>query len=210
MIGTDQRRMVYATTAKKEIIPMRPVTKILGALLGAALPISAGAATLGGFYYAPQYDYREFFSIADGKPFQVILDGNPFPAMNYESVAAGLLPQMQSGKPPPALTFTYAQPAELPRPYYRLYLIADTANDLNAYSVCATGNVRHKPAQPGIVHLFAIYCRNEIALSQTTAWTAASSPSDPAINQLFRQLFAVIFTKAPVYDSHPGVNNNIR
>lgn len=185
---------------------MRPSAKVLSILAAVALPISAGAATLGGYYYAPQYDYHEFYSIADGKNFQVILAGNPFPSMTYDAVASALLPQMQAAKPLPALTFTYDTPVELPHPYYRLYLVADAANDLSAYAVCATGQVRHRQGTPGTVHFFAIYCRNELALSQTTAWTGASSPSDPAVNQLFRELFSVIFSRAPAYDSHPGMN----
>ena len=60
---------------------MRLKTKIASALLGlAALPAVAWAAVIGGTYYAPQYDYREFFAAADGRNFQVILDGTPFPA----------------------------------------------------------------------------------------------------------------------------------
>src|SRR5437016_2203793 len=122
--------------------PMRSITKIAATLLAAAvIPGVAWAATLGGYYYAVQYDYRVFFSIADGRNFQVILAGNPFPAMNPDDAARQLLPLMQAGKPQPALTFTYDRPLELPHPWYRLYLIADPANDLEAYGVCATGNV---------------------------------------------------------------------
>ena len=172
--------------------------KFVTALLAlAVLPTMAGAATLGGFYYAVQYDYREFFSIADGKTFQVILAGNPFPSMNPRDVAQQLLPQMQIAKPQPNLTFTYAEPVERPRPWYRLYLIADNANDLEAYGVCATGDIRFRPNTPGRMYLYAIYCRNEIALSQTTAWTNATGPNDPAVQQLFRQLFAVVFNSSP-------------
>jgi hypothetical protein len=177
---------------------MRSIKKIAAALLAvAAIPVMASAATLGGYYYAVQYDYREFFWISDGKPFQVILAGNPFPSMNADDVARQLLPLMQAAKPPPNLTFTYDKPPEMPHPWYRLYLIADSANDLEAYGVCAYDKVRHKPATPGRMYLFAIYCRNEIALSQTTAWTNASGPNDPAVGQLFRELFAVIFNNSP-------------
>ena len=177
---------------------MGTLKKVALALLAmAAIPTLGFAATLGGFYYAVQYDYREFFWISDGKPFQVILAGNPFPAMSYDTVASGLLPQMQIAKPPPNLTFTYAQPPEMPRPWYRLYLIADPANDLEAYGVCAYGNPRFRGNIPGRMYLFAIYCRNEIALSQTTAWTNASGPNDPAVQQLFRELFTVVFSNSP-------------
>jgi hypothetical protein len=172
--------------------------KIAVALLAVvAIPTMTWAATLGGTYYAVQYDYREFFWISDGKPFQVVLAGNPFPQMSYDDAARQMLPQMQVAKPQPNLTFTYTQPPEMPRPWYRLYLIADPANDLEAYGVCATGNLRFRPGTPGRMYLYAIYCRNEIALSQTTAWTNASNPNDPAVQQLFRELFTVIFNNSP-------------
>jgi len=177
---------------------MGRMKKIAAALLAVvAIPTMTWAATLGGTYYAVQYDYREFFWISDGKPFQVVLAGNPFPQMPYDDAARQLLPQMQIAKRQPNLTFTYAQPPEMPRPWYRLYLIADPANDLEAYGVCATGNLRFRPPTPGRMYLFAIYCRNEIALSQTTAWTNASGPNDPAVQQLFRELFTVIFNNSP-------------
>jgi hypothetical protein len=172
--------------------------KIAAALLAVvAIPTMTWAATLGGYYYAVQYDYREFFWISDNKPFQVILAGNPFPQMGYDDVARQMLPQMQIAKPPPNLTFTYDKPVEMPHPWYRLYLIADPANDLEAYGVCATGNMRFRGNTPGRMYLFAIYCRNEIALSQTTAWTNAGGPNDPAVQQLFRELFTVIFSNSP-------------
>jgi hypothetical protein len=177
---------------------MRSIKKIAAALFAAAaIPGAACAATLGGYYYAVQYDYHEFFWISDNKPFQVILAGNPFPSMDVNEVARRLLPQMQAAKPPPNLTFTYDKPLELPHPWYRLYLIADTAKDLEAYGVCATGNIRFRPNTPGRMYLFAIYCRNEIAMSQTTAWTNASGPNDPAVQQLFRELLATIFNPSP-------------
>jgi hypothetical protein len=177
---------------------MGKMKKLAVALLAlAAIPSMACAATLGGYYYAVQYDYREFFWIADGKNFQVVLAGNPFPQVNGAEVARQLLPQMQIAKPQPNLTFTYDDPAEKPHPWYRLYVIADNANDLEAYGVCATGNIRHRPNVPGRIYVYAIYCRNEIALSQTTAWTNASRPDDPAVQQLFRELLAVIFNPSP-------------
>ncbi len=177
---------------------MGAIKKIVAALLAVAtIPVMASAATLGGFYYAVQYDYREFFWISDNKPFQVILAGNPFPALSSDDVGRQLLTQMQIAKPPPNLTFTYDKPLEMPHPWYRLYLIADSANDLEAYGVCATGNIRHRGNIPGRMYVFAIYCRNEIALSQSTAWTNATGPNDPAVQQLFRELLAVIFNPSP-------------
>jgi hypothetical protein len=175
---------------------MRLISKIATLLFTGTLPVLAQAATLGGFYYATQYDFREFYWVTDGKPFQVILAGNPFPGLPRDEVARQLLPVMQANKPRPPLTFTYDSPVEPPHPYYRLYLIADPANDLLANGVCATGKVRHREATPGRVFLYAIYCRNDLGLSYMTAWTTASGPNDPAVAQLFKELFAAVFSDA--------------
>ena len=49
---------------------------------------------------------------------------------------------------------------------------------------------------PGRVHVFAIYCRNELALSQLTGWTNASGPDDPRVGELFKDVFAQLFSDA--------------
>jgi hypothetical protein len=157
--------------------------------------IAAIAATIGGTYYAPQYDFREFWAATDGRQFQVVLDGNPFPGIDPSIVARDLLPMMQSAKPRPALTFTYAEPSPPTRPNYRLVLIFDPANDLNADPVCAGAQIRHRLLQPGRFYVYAIYCRNDRMLSYTTAWTDASGPTDPRIERLFGELFRVIFSE---------------
>jgi hypothetical protein len=175
---------------------MPALTKIAALLAASALPIAALAATIGGTDYATQYDYREFFNAADGKPFRVVLAGEPFPGLAPDDVARRLLPQMQANKPRPRLTFTYDVPAELPRPNYRLVLIFNAANDLGADSVCATGRMRFRSGVPGRAHVFAIYCRNDQALSQLTAWTAASGPDDPRMGELFKDAFAQVFSDA--------------
>jgi len=173
---------------------MRFRSRIAAALLAvAALPAAAYAATIGGTYYAVQYDYREFFAATDGKNFQVVIHGNPFPGTDPAIVARDLLPMMQAAKPMPRLTFTYDTPAEKPRPDYRLMLVFDPANDLNSDSVCK-GTVRFKPGKPGVFNVYAIYCRNDMTMSETTAWTPASGPTDPRIGELFRELFMVVFS----------------
>ncbi|MBI2738151.1 MAG: hypothetical protein HYX38_16590 [Rhodospirillales bacterium] len=45
--------------------------------------------------------------------------------------------------------------------------------------------------------MFAIYCRNDLALSQTTAWTNAAGPDAPQVQALFSQLFLVLFVDSP-------------
>jgi hypothetical protein len=103
---------------------------------------------------------------------------------------------MQANKPRPNLTFTYQAPPERPHPDYRMVLVFNAANDLSAARVCA-GEIRHKPAATRPFDLFAVYCRDDLALSQTTAWTLANAPDDPAVGPLFAQLFLVLFSDAP-------------
>ncbi len=156
--------------------------------------------TLGGYNYAPQYDFSEFWAATDGKTFRVIVAGNPFPAVPFDEMKARLLPVLQANKPRPPLTFTYAQPVEEPHPDYRLVLIFDPANDLGSGSVC-NGVTRLRPravGTPGRVYVFGVYCRNDLALSETTGWTEAAGPDDPRLGPLFAQLFLVLFTDQPM------------
>src|SRR6266550_5751919 len=172
---------------------MRLKNKAVAALLGLViLPACASSiAVIGGTYYAVQYDYREFFAATDGRNFQVVLAGNPFPGIDPNIVARDLLPALQAAKPRPALTFTYDGPVETPRPYYRLVLIFDPALDLGSGPVCR-GTTRLRQGRPGVFYVYAVYCRNDMAMSETTAWTAADGTTDPRIGQLFRELFMVV------------------
>jgi len=183
---------------------MRLMSKMTAAVLGlVGLPVAASAAVIGGTYYATQYDYREFFAATDGRNFQVILAGNAFPGIDPNAVARDLLPVMQAAKPRPALTFTYDAPVERPHPYYRLVLIFNPTPDLGSYAVC-NGETRTRPGQPGLFYVYAVYCRNDQALSETTAWTQATGPTDPRINQLFRELFQVVFADSQTYRPQNG------
>jgi hypothetical protein len=179
---------------------MSKIASLLALLIVPACTTSSttSAAIIGGTYYAPQYDFAEFFAATDGRSFQVILVGNPFPGSDPNTVARDLLPVMQAAKPRPALTFTYDAPVERPRPYYRLVLIFNAAPDLGSYAVC-NGTTRTTEGRPGVFYLYAVYCRNDQALSETTAWVPATGPTDPRVGQLFRQLFQVVFTDSPAY-----------
>ncbi|MDP2334526.1 MAG: hypothetical protein Q8M19_27930 [Reyranella sp.] len=184
-------------------------TVVVALLIAATLPAcmpgdidaqTAGPAlgpTVGGVNYAPQYDFSEFWAATDGKAFRVVFAGNPFPALPVEQVKQRLLPVLQANKPRPALTFTYDVPPELPRPDYRLVLVFDPANDLGSGPVC-NGVTRFKPGIPGRVYVYGVYCRNDLALSETTAWTQATGPDDPRLGPLFAQLFLVLFTDQPM------------
>ena len=94
-------------------------------------------------------------------------------------------------------------PVERPRPDYRLVLVFDPANDLNSDTVCQ-GKTRFGAPRPGVFYAYAIYCRNDQAMSQTTAWTSASGPTDPRIGQLFRELFQVVFSDSPALRPQMG------
>lgn len=158
----------------------------------ALAPTMSSAGTIGGVQYASQYDYREFFAVADRHDFHVGLAGNPFPASDPGMVARDLLPAMQANKPRPALTFTTDPDVQTNQPDYRLMLVFDAANNLDSKEVCG-GVTRFKPGQPGVLNVYAVYCRNDKALSETTAWTPASGSNDPRVGQLFKELFQVVF-----------------
>jgi hypothetical protein len=183
---------------------MRPFGNIAITFFAAAtLPIVAVAATLGGTEYAIQYDYREFYAATDNKTFRVELLGNPFPDLPIADVARRLLPVMQAEKPPPRLTFTYDVPTEQQHPDYRLMLVFDAANNLGSGPVC-NGAKRFKPGTPGRVNVFAVYCRNDLALSEVTGWVKASAPEDPGMRDLMKDLFNVVFDRAPYLNRQHG------
>jgi hypothetical protein len=170
--------------------------KASAALLIGALFLCAGCASdggaIGGAQYAPDYDYNELRAALDGKKFQVVLAGNPFPTMPPEEVALRLLPIMQANKPRINFTFTYEKPAEKPHPDYQLYLVFNAANDLGSSRVCE-GVSRFKPGTPGQLNVFGVYCRNNQPMSETTAWTAATGSDDPRVSRMFKDLFFTLF-----------------
>jgi hypothetical protein len=70
--------------------------------------------------------------------------------------------------------------------------------------VCAGIPPRFKPNRPGFFYVFAVYCRNDQVLSETTAWTPATAPNDPRIAELFRQLFQVVWSDSPALRPQVG------
>ena len=162
-------------------------------LLALSLAGCATATGVGGADYAINYDFWEFYGVANNRRFQVVVSGNPFPALSEAESNERLLPVMQANRPArPRVTWTYDAPAERPRPDYRMALVYNAANDLTAQRVCDS-QFRHKTGTPGRVSVFAVYCRNERALSQTTAWSDAAGPDDPRLQALLAQLFLVLF-----------------
>jgi len=116
--------------------------------------------------------------------------------------ARAVLSALQAGKPRPALTFTYDSPADRPRPDYQLVLVFDAANDLGSSAVC-NGVTRLKPGPSDIVHVTAVYCRNDQAMSETTAWTPATGPADPRV-ACFRETLQVVFSDSPALKPQTG------
>jgi len=172
----------------------RPSKAAFGLLAAAVLAACDFTASgIGGAYYAPQYDYGEFFAVTDGRNFQVVMAGSPFPAQPADEVRRRLLPVLQANKPRPNLTFTYRAPVETPRPNYRLVLVFDAANDLTAERVCSSQFWHKLPIAGRPFNVFAVYCRDDLPLSQTTAWSDATGPDDPRLGPLIAQLFLVVF-----------------
>lgn len=182
-------------------------TKIAAAIAGLALmPLSASAGVIGGTHYDTKYDYGEFFWVADHHDFKVVLAGNPFPASEMGAVARDLLPAMQAAKPRPALTFAYDVAPEKDQPDYRVVMVFDAADDLGSAEVCR-GDSRFKPGKPGLFKAYVVYCRSDQVLTEATAWTPASNPSDPRIERLFRELFMVVFPDSHAVKPNVGDGN---
>ena len=78
-----------------------------------------------------------------------------------------------------------------------------TRNAATEKSTVATSS-RFKPNRPGFFYVFAVYCRNDQALSETTAWTPATAPNDPRIAELFRELFQVVWSDSPALRPQVG------
>lgn len=179
---------------------MRSIRKIIAGLAASVIPVAVHAAVLGGSFYDIRYDYREFYAVANDKPFRVELLGNPYPALSPSEVARRLLPVLQANKPPPNLTFTYDAPTSdrygvRPHPDYRLVLVFDPANDLGAGAIC-NGARRFKPATARRIYAFAVYCRNDLALSSVGGWANSTAPDDAGANSLMKDLFNVVFERS--------------
>jgi hypothetical protein len=57
----------------------------------------------------------------------------------------------------------------------------------------------HLPCQPA-----------DQVMSETTAWTSATGPTDPRIDGLFRQVFQVVFSDSPALKPNLGGGGNRR
>ena len=67
----------------------------------------------------------------------------------------------------------------------------------NCSAAVCNGVKRFKPQKPGRVYVYAVYCRNDLALSEVTGWTNASAPDDARMGDLMKDLFNVVFDRSP-------------
>ncbi len=151
--------------------------------------------------YAVAYDYNDFRTATDGKEFPVLIAGRPFAGLTTEETARRLLPVLQANKPRPRLTFVLQATGT-----YRLVLVFDPASGATAGRVCK-GDTGSGPHVAGQVTVFAVYCRNDLALSQAIGRTSAASPEDPAVGRLFRDVFQTVFADGQMNQpnqSYPG------
>lgn len=177
---------------------------VAAALIGPLI----GGCTAGGIVssedYAVQYDYAEFRVASDGGDFPVIIMGNPFPDLGTDEAGRRLLASMQANRPRSRMTFALAATTPAPsRPAYRLLLVFDPAHDVIAGSVCR-GGARVGPHAAGRISVLAVYCRNDLPLSQAVGRTAATGPDDPAVGRLFRHVFLTVFSDAPIVQPDHG------
>ena len=170
---------------------------LLGACSGPAVSVSSED-------YAVAYDYNEFRAHTDGRDFPVTIVGSPFPELSPRDIARRLLPVMQANKPRPRLTFTLGQDSA-----YRLVLVFDPASDVNAAAVCK-GRAQAGTHLAGVIVLFAVYCRNDLPLSQAIGRTTAAHPDDLAIGRLFSDLFQTTFTDGQTSQPNPGYPGGLR
>ncbi len=85
----------------------------------------------------------------------------------------------------------------------------DPARDLGSREVC-NGISRFEPGRPGRFYAYAVYCRNDVAMSETTAWTSVRSSNDPRIEGLFRELFMVVWPDSHAMRPRVGGDSNRR
>jgi hypothetical protein len=185
---------------------VRNIASLLALAMSTSAIAAAAIAAVGGANYAGQYDFDELRAATHGKPMRVEMHGNPFPGIAVDDVARQMLQMIQAAQPQRLQAiYTFDKAIERPRPEYRLVLVFDAANNLNSSTACA-GTARHKPGKPGHVHVFAVYCRNDQVMSETTAWTDAGGPGDPRLGQMLFDTLSTVFSNSPALRPQGGLD----
>ncbi len=179
-----------------------------GALVAApSLPAAAAIITNEDVHL--QYDYSEFYAVAGGKEFEVVLRGNPtnVPQAQFEAKLMQLLTQ--------AMRTTNTRPTATPtvrtrHPNYRLVLVFNLDSGELGTTLCGdlARIVPPSGVLPGRLTVAAAYCRNEDPMTEAFARTTASSLDDPAAQALFNELTSVLFPRRPGLLPNRNIWNN--
>jgi hypothetical protein len=169
---------------------------ILSALLLAPLaPVSAATITNEDVHI--QYDYSEFYAVAGGKEFEVVVRGNPttLPQPQFEAKLMQMLTQ--------AMRTTRTIPTTNPavrtqHPSYRLVLVFNLGSGELGRTLCGDlGRVVPGNNLPGELTVSAAYCRNADPMTEAFARTSVATLEDPAAQRLFNELVSVLFPTRP-------------
>ena len=151
------------------------------------VPALAAAAS----HSVPSADYAELFSVSDRSDSKVVMAGNPFPDRDAAAVARDLLPAVQTARSQLALTAAADVAPMMDQPDYRVVLVFNPSWDLSAKEVCGR-RARVREGAMGQVDVYAVYCRNNVALAEATARTPADGPRDPRMTTALRKVFTQI------------------
>jgi hypothetical protein len=171
---------------------------LMGACAVAAIPQAAPAAIITNEEVHIQYDHSEFYAVAGGKEFEVVVRGNPtsVPQPQFEARLMQLLTQaMRSTR-----TLPTANPAvRTQHPSYRLVLVFNLGSGELGRTLCGDLAQIVPPASilPGRLTVSAAYCRNADPMTEAFARTDAASLDDPSAQALFNELIGVLFPNRP-------------
>jgi hypothetical protein len=141
------------------------------------------------------YSYLDFRAAAAGRDFLVEVRGIPFAGISQEDFNQRLMTVLQSTQLPGlGARFTTERDRPGMVPNFRLVLVFNPARNLAHETQCrALDTVRPEAPVPGKVRVSAAYCRSTDLQSKAVAQTSAAGIDDPAFQQMFAELFPVMF-----------------
>lgn len=172
--------------------------------LAASLPQAQAAIITQTEVYTP-YQYNEFYAVADGQDFRVVIRGNPF-AQGQEAFEREVLDALRNGIVGPRVNFTTTPNNADRRPDYRLVMMFGPARSVSGDTLCRRlDQAPPNPARTSEVVMAIAYCRNEQVLTEAWARTDAVSASDGAFRRMFAELMPILFPlRNPNIDSDRG------
>ena len=141
------------------------------------------------------YSYLEFRAAAAGRDFLVEVRGLPFAGVGQEVFEQRLMAILRSAQPAGlGARFTTERDRPGMVPQYRLVLVFNAARNLAHETQCrALETVQPGPIVPGQVRVSVAFCRGTDLMSKAVARTQAGGIEDPALHQMFVELFPVMF-----------------